>query len=37
LLEGDAGPIGRRLGESGLSIAEERRDGEWIALAAGRS
>ena len=37
LLSGDAGPIGRTLGEAGLSITEERRDGEWIALAAARS
>jgi len=37
LLAGDAGPMGRTLGEAGLTVAEERRDGEWIALAAARS
>ncbi len=37
LLSGDAEPMGRTLRAAGLSIAEERRDGDWIAFAAVRS
>jgi len=37
LLSADAEPMGRTLLAAGLGVAEERRDGEWIALAAVRT